>query len=132
MSDQPLQVRARKIFPNLNRPFDEAFGLDEQPSKAYSTPDPAPPPWQPPKVEMKSVPLAMILAALVPGLGHMYVRRFAQGLAIFIIVVSMIALYFLIFTIIGAGLVWAWQFYDAYRNAKEFNRRVAETGARPW
>jgi TM2 domain-containing membrane protein YozV len=125
-------LRGRKVTQNISRPFDEGFGTDEEPSEAYKTPDPAPPPWQPPRVEPKSVPLAVILALLVPGLGHMYGRKFAQGLAILIIVISLLMLYVLIFTVVAAVLIWGWQVYDAYRITRRYNEQVAKTGARPW
>ncbi len=125
-------VRGRKVTDRVNRPFDEGFGVDEEPAEAYRIPDPAPPPWQPPRVEPKSVPLAVILALLVPGLGHIYGRKFAQGLAILIITISLLMLYILIITLVAAVLIWGWQVYDAYRIARRYNDRVAETGARPW
>jgi TM2 domain-containing membrane protein YozV len=125
-------VRGRKVTDSVSRPFDEGFGTDEGPSEAYSTPDPAPPPWQPEKVEPKSVPLAIILALIVPGLGHMYCRKFAQGLAILIVTISLLFLYILVITLVAAVLIWGWQVYDAYRLARKYNDRVAETGARPW
>jgi TM2 domain-containing membrane protein YozV len=125
-------LRGRKVTQNISRPFDEGFGTDEEPAEAYQTPDPAPPPWQPPKVEPKSVSLAVVLALLVPGLGHIYGRKFTQGLAIFIVTVALLALYVLIFTLVAAVLIWGWQIYDAYRIAQRYNDKVAETGARPW
>lgn len=128
----PLQARGRKVFQDPNRPFDEGPADDDVPTQAYSAPDPSPPPWQPARAEEKSVLLAVLLAAVVPGLGHMYLRRFAQGLAILIIVVVLLFLFFLIITVAAAVLIWLWQVYDAYRTAREFNRRVRESGARPW
>lgn len=125
-------ARARKVTPNVTRPFDEGFGLDDEPAEAYKVPDPAPPPWQPPKVEPKSVPLAIVLALAVPGLGHIYMRKWAQGAAIFFITLSLVFLYFFIVTLVAAALIWGWQVYDAYRIAKDYNEKVAETGARPW
>jgi len=100
--------------------------------RAYSIPDPSPPPWQLAQVEEKSVPLAIVLAVLVPGLGHVYLRRFAQGAAIFIVVAALLLLFFLIVTVAVAAAIWAWQVYDAYRMVKEYNRAVRESGARPW
>jgi TM2 domain-containing membrane protein YozV len=125
-------VRGRKVTDRVNRPFDEGFGVDEEPAESYNTPDPAPPPWQPSKVELKSVPLAVILALVVPGLGHIYGRKFAQGLAILIITISLLMLYILIITLVAAVIIWGWQVYDAYRIALRYNDKVAETGARPW
>jgi len=127
-----MQARGRKVFQDPARPFDEGHTYDEIPAQAYSVPDPSPPPWQPARVEEKSVLLAVLLAAVVPGLGHMYLRRFAQGLAILIVVAALLLLYFLIITLVAAVFIWLWQVYDAYRTAQEFNRRVRETGARPW
>lgn len=125
-------LRGRKVVQNISRPFDEGFGTDEEPPESFSTPDPAPPPWQPRRVEPKSTMVAALLALVVPGLGHVYGRKFAQGLAIFIIVVSLLFLYILIFTLVAAILIWGWQIYDAVRNVQRYNRAVAETGARPW
>jgi TM2 domain-containing membrane protein YozV len=125
-------ARARKVTPNISRPFDEGFGLDDEPAEAYKVPDPAPPPWQPPRVEPKSVPLAIVLAMAVPGLGHAYLRRFAQGAAIFVITISLLFLYAFIFTLLAAAAIWVWQVYDAYRVANKYNDAVMETGARPW
>lgn len=106
-------------------------GEDDGP-QAYRVPDRSPPPWQPTHVEEKSVALAIILAALVPGLGHVYLRRFAQGVAIFIVVVVLLLLFFLLFTAVAAAAIWIWQIYDAYRTVREYNRSVRESGARPW
>ena len=125
-------LRGRKVVQNLSRPFDEGFGTDEETPESYQAPDPAPPPWQPRHTEEKSVTLAMVLAAVVPGLGHVYARRFAQGLAIFIIVAALLFLYVLIFTAVAAVLIWIWQVFDARRNVRRYNQRLAETGARPW
>jgi len=123
-------LRGRKVVQNPSRPFDEGFGTDEGPAESYRTPDPAPPPWQPPRVEYKSVPLAVVLALIVPGLGHVYGRRYAQGAAIFVVVVALLFLF--IITVVAAVFIWGWQVYDAYRLVRDYNRRVAETGARPW
>lgn len=116
---------------SAREPPSAAAGSEDAPL-SYQVPDPSPPPWQPARVEEKSVPLAIILAVLVPGLGHVYLRRFAQGAAIFIVVVALLLLFFLVFTVIAAVAIWAWQIYDAYRTVNEYNRVVSETGARPW
>jgi TM2 domain-containing membrane protein YozV len=125
-------LRGRKVVQNLSRPFDEGFGTDEEPPESYKTPDPAPPPWQPPRVTEKSVPLTIFLALVVPGLGHIYGRRYAQGIAILFIIIVLLLLYIFIFTIVAAVLIWGWQVYDAYRNIRRYNQLVFETGARPW
>ncbi len=117
---------------SVEEPPDASSGPEDDAPRSYSVPDPSPPPWQPARVEQKSVPLAIILAVLVPGLGHVYLRRFAQGAAIFVVVVALLLLYFLVITVILGVAIWAWQVYDTYRTANEFNRVVRESGARPW
>lgn len=121
--------------PSMDRtPIDEpsSDAVEDDTPQAYRVPDPSPPPWQPTRVEEKSVPLAIILAVLVPGLGHAYLRLFAQGAAIFIVVAVLLLLFFLLFTVVVAAVIWIWQVYDAYRTVREYNRSVRESGARPW
>jgi len=126
-------VRGRKVVDNISRPFDEGFGTDEEVPRSYQAPDPSPPPWRPSRRPwVKSTPLAVILAILVPGLGHVYLRRFVQGAAIFLIVAVLLFFFWLIVPAVIAAFVWAWQVYDAWRTSKEYNRRVVDTGGRPW
>jgi TM2 domain-containing membrane protein YozV len=127
---RPVRVPSMDRIPVDESPSPEA--VEDDTPQAYRVPDPSPPPWQPARVEEKSVALAIILAVLVPGLGHMYLRRFAQGLAILIVVAVLLLLFFLIVTVVAAVAIWIWQIYDAYRTARDYNRSVRESGARPW
>jgi len=116
----------------LQRSAGELYDTSEAVTESYARPDATPQPWQPARVGEKSVVLSIVLAVLVPGLGHIYLRRFAQGVAILVIVVVLLFLFFLIITLVAAAIIWIWQIYDAYRTANEFNRTVRATGARPW
>lgn len=65
--------------------------------------------------------LAMILSALIPGVGQMYVGFVKRGAIILIVsVLVLIASLFLIF--LPILVYWIWNIYDAYARADETNR----------
>ena len=94
----------------------------------------------------KSSGLAAILAFLIPGLGHIYLGKITEGIIFMILAVAIwvlagfaIVVSLLIFGILGfvIGLIlyfifWAWQIYDAYNKANEYNAAVQRTGRAPW
>jgi len=57
---------------------------------------------------------AMIFA-LIPGLGHIYAKRFWEGIMIF----------FLVMFTFGLGIpLWIWSIFDARRKARVYNAKV--------
>ncbi len=124
-------TRAGREVQDLTHPFKRGL---RKPDGNYKLDVPAPTPPPPPpdeRAQPKSVSLATALA-VVPGLGHIYLRQFVQGVAILGIVVAMLVLYFLIVPLFVGIFVWGWQIYNANRTAKTYNRIVADTGRRPW
>lgn len=93
----------------------------------------------------------IILAFLIPGVGHLYAGKIARGIIILAIlmvldIVLSISLYTLIMAyytstgpfsdssqpLIIVGFVayfiaWVWQMYDAYKAVEEYNRNLAPT-----
>ncbi len=120
---------------------------------------PPPPPRAPVRAAAppgpKSMALVVVLAIIpalfgIYGVGHMYVGRVGRGLIIlfadWVIAVvgvalivmaflpefpdSLVALAFVFF--VGTLALGIWQVFDAIRLAREWDRRVAQTGQRPW
>jgi len=98
--------------------------------------------------ESKNPGIAALLAFIVPGIGHIYVGRIASGLVILaayyiLMILAMVSFSLGIFTL-GAGFVlsiplgigilavWAWQLFNAYKLAKQFNVHVQQYGKAPW
>lgn len=95
-------------------------------------------------MKTKNVGMAVLLGAVIPGAGHIYVEKYASG-------VWYLALYFLIFPFIIGGwigyssasidnvplsgfpmlmafvalIIWMFSIYSAYVDAKSFNEQAA-------
>ena len=98
--------------------------------------------------ESKNPGIAALLAFFAPGIGHIYVGRIASGLVIlaayFILMILAIVSFSLGIFTLGAGFVltiplgigvlavWAWQLFNAYNLAKQFNAHVQQYGKAPW
>ena len=98
--------------------------------------------------ETKNPGIAALLAFFVPGIGHIYVGRIASGLVIlaayYILMILAIVSFSLGFLTLGAGFVitiplgigilavWAWQLFNAYNLAKQFNAHVQQYVKAPW
>jgi TM2 domain-containing membrane protein YozV len=107
----------------------------------------------------KSEALAIILAILVPGAGHLYIGRLTRGLVVLVTyfgisAISIITVFsafpqFIYGTMeapaIGSGLIialillslismiiWIVQLIDAYNLTKQYNETVRRTGQAPW
>jgi hypothetical protein len=112
--------------------------------------------------ESKNPGVAALLAILIGlfglwGIGHIYVGRIGRGLLLLALGIVLNALSVGAFLLgilfgrdsgagrsLGLGLgasiflgivtlvLWAWQTYDAYRLAKQFNAYVQQYGKAPW
>ena len=56
-----------------------------------------------------------IIFSIIPGAGQMYCGRIGRGLAILLITTITLLIY------VGA-IIYIWQFYDAYKCAREYNQ----------
>lgn len=99
-------------------------------------------------MESKNPGIAALLAFIFPGIGHIYVGRIASGLVILAAYIILMILFIVSFSLgfltLGAGFVftiplgigilavWAWQLFNAYNLAKQFNAQVERTGKPPW
>jgi TM2 domain-containing membrane protein YozV len=106
------------------------------------------PPAPPVITESKNTGIAALLAFFLPGIGHIYVGRIASGLVIlaayYILMILAIVSFSLGFFTLGVGFifaillgigilaVWAWQLFNAYKLAKQFNAHVQQYGRAPW
>jgi hypothetical protein len=107
----------------------------------------------------KSTGIAIVLAFLVPGLGHLYAGKITRGILImsFGIAVSIISLviffgmgtlsydnyvyaddwifgYLLFLIVVGIVdfVIWVWNIYDVNKVVNEYNAHVRSTGNPPW
>lgn len=100
----------------------------------------------------KSVGTAVALSLILPflgfsGIGHLYLERVGRGLTILFLdwAITIAAFTFLFAGLIfyaflllsaifflAAFVIYIWQIVDAGNLANEWNRRVAQTGQKPW
>jgi len=79
------------------------------------------------------------------GVGHIYVGKIGRGIVLLIVGIALrglvaFALIWGFFAGLGAFILlalvslalWAWQTYDAYKLAKQFNAHVQQYGKAPW
>jgi TM2 domain-containing membrane protein YozV len=102
------------------------------------------------RLEEKSAGIAVVLSVLITGLGQMYVGKILRGICVLlgsVVIGSLAVLIFFVpiesFSLSGfvAGLIiysaigityWAWNIYDAYKLANQYNDYVMKNGKRPW
>jgi len=83
-------------------------------------------------VELKSVPLTIILSIILEGLGHIYIEQTKKGVIFVGIGLALWIISFLdLFTLVVAIPFWAWVLYDSYKNVKLYNKFVGENGKKP-
>lgn len=80
----------------------------------------------------KNEALALVLSLLIPGVGQLYVGKIAQGIILLIAYAVCVLTWWLLFTMLGAVVIWIYSMADAYSCAKEYNRVLASTGNPPW
>ena len=98
----------------------------------------------------KSTGIAALLSILWAGLGQIYTGRIGRGLALmFIHLVMIISSAFVAFAgllfgglggAVGGGLLfivlltilWAWNIFDAYKQANKYNDSLRDSGRQPW
>jgi len=76
----------------------------------------------------KSLPLTIILAIILSGLGHIYLGFVKRGIIILVIGIAIWATVSWLIPIFGwvIGIAyWIWQIYDAY---KLYNAQAGQTG----
>jgi TM2 domain-containing membrane protein YozV len=108
------------------------------------TATPAPPPPPPPPVyhaaqqvyqePLKNEGITALASAIIPGAGQIYVGKVKRGIALLIgnvilWMVSGILFWFLAW--VPMVVLWAWNIYDAYNLAKQYNQAVRATGRPP-
>lgn len=115
-------------------PMDQQYAQAPPPYQAAPQYQAAPPYGQPMygPVPMKSTGIAVILAVLVPGLGHIYLGRIGEGIMYLILAFVFGALIILLIGFILLPILWIWQIYDAYNKANQYNAAVQQTGRAPW
>ncbi len=130
------------------------------PARPYAPPSGNQPYGQPYyPIAMKSEILAIILAIIIPGTGHMYLGRLTRGLIILVSYIGLSVLAMVIafsampnlFTMdamdvaFDTGLlvaltilslislvIWIVQLIDAYNLTKQYNDSIRQTGQAPW
>ncbi|MDR0508712.1 MAG: hypothetical protein LBG63_02650 [Candidatus Methanoplasma sp.] len=98
----------------------------------------------------KSTGIAALLSILWAGLGQIYVGRIGRGLALMLIhLMVVISSAFVAFAgllfgglggAVGGGfmvfvllaVLWAWNIFDAYKQANKYNDSLRNSGRRPW
>jgi len=101
-------------------------------------------------VREKSTGIAAVLSILWAGLGQIYVGKIGRGLALMLAQLTMI--FTSVFFVIAGGLfgglggaigggvlflvllfvLWAWNVFDAYKQANNYNDSMRNSGRRPW
>jgi len=98
---------------------------------------------------MKSGAVAVILAFIIPGVGHLYAGKIMRGIIILAVLNGLDILFTIVLytSIMGADtlplpsstwlliivgfvayfVAWVWQMYDAYKAVEEYNRNLAPT-----
>ncbi|MDR3205817.1 MAG: zinc ribbon domain-containing protein [Candidatus Methanoplasma sp.] len=109
------------------------------------------------QLPLKNTGVAVILAFLFTGLGHLYIGKIKRGIAVLIggiLLPSISLVLFLPFLIVDSGgatdpaigaflallivvglidvIYWIWNIVDAYNLAKEYNDVLRNTGNPPW
>lgn len=102
----------------------------------------APPPPPPAPIaypySLKNEGIAAVLSFIWTGLGQIYVGRIGRGIAILIcgtilwVVCWIIGIFLLFIPLVFPIIFWAWNIYDAYKLAKQYNEAVRSTGKPPW
>jgi TM2 domain-containing membrane protein YozV len=94
---------------------------------------PSIPPYVPPRptVSPKNEGLAAVLSVVWSGLGQIYTGRLSRGIVIMIAGVMMLFISWILLWI-PQLLFWIWNIYDAYNQAKQYNRELTRTGNPPW
>jgi len=101
-------------------------------------------------VREKSTGIAVLLSLLWSGLGQLYVGRVGRGLALMMsqLILIMAGAFFTVVGVLFGGLgggigfsvifyvalfaLWAWNIFDAYKNANVYNDAMMQSGRRPW
>ena len=83
-------------------------------------------------VELKRVPLTIILSVILEGLGHLYIEQTKKGVIFAGIGLALWIITFLDpFALVVAIPFWAWVLYDSYKNVKLYNKFVGENDKKP-
>jgi|GEM_PF-678569 len=126
--------------------------------RSYQPPPPPPPYYYqnyPPPLPRKEGWIAVLLALLIPGVGHIYAGKIAKGIIILIIMpaatviiaitsyaavmggdpssfnpVPFMGAYLVIYVVLLA--FYFWQIYDAYMTIEKYNRSLSQDGKPPW
>ncbi len=83
---------------------------------------------------LKNEGIAALASVILPGAGQIYVGKVKRGILMLVgwgilIVVSVMLFWFLSW--IPTTAAWAWNIYDAYKLAKQYNEAVRMTGRPP-
>ena len=83
-------------------------------------------------VELKSVPLTIVLSIVLSGIGHIYIEQIKKGI-IFIAVGFTLGVLMWIELLLLIAFVpfYAWVIYDSYKQVKLYNKFVEENGKKP-
>ena len=88
----------------------------------------------------KSEFTAMVLSAVVVGLGQIYMDKVGRGIKMLVLMVLLCVLSGLLFmltsglwvAVLSLPVLWFYNIYDAYRICKEYNAAVRLNGTPPW
>ena len=98
-------------------------------------------------VNHKSEGLAIILAIILTGAGHMYAGKVKEGILLLLTQIVLVAMSFVLFSftyntllpLIGVGVIsilsfaiWIYSIIDSNKAVKEYNAALMETGNPPW
>ncbi len=85
---------------------------------------------------VKSDAVAIILAFLLPGLGHIYIGRVSEGILYmvlsFIITIAALIFFWLIIPLVIPFIFWIWQIIDVNNKTNQYNSILTQTGRAPW
>ncbi len=85
---------------------------------------------------VKNDGIAIILAFLIPGLGHIYIGRVGEGALYLVISIILgivaLALIWLIIPLILPFIFWIWQIVDVHNKTNQYNSILSQTGRAPW
>ena len=85
-------------------------------------------------VQEKNTGLALILAFIIIGAGHLYIGKVKEGITYFLAACIISVVVWIVFWPLSIIILvlWLWNIYDAYTNAKKFNDHLRQTGTPLW
>jgi TM2 domain-containing membrane protein YozV len=135
---QPMSQPADQQYPAPSPQYQNP-SAQYPPTNGYPPQQPYPgapyPPQQPYDYSyppQKSPGVAAILALLIPGVGHIYDGKIAEGIIILVLSIVLGVLWWLIIPAIILFVLWIWQIFDAYNKANRYNQSMQQTGRAPW